>query len=93
LPRPKQVWVDGMRVIDRRAAQFPGNGPVVNDFFGVVGGAWRVYVGRPAVSGGDAFAFAFNTGRGTVLADCYPAFGLTPPWPVACPGQLHDHLP
>lgn len=62
----EQVWVDGMRVIDHRAAQFPGNRPVVNDFFGVVGGVWRVYVGRPTVSGGDAFAFAFNTVRGTV---------------------------
>ena len=55
-----------MRLINQRAAQFPGNGPVVNDFFGVVGGEWRVYVGRPAVLGGDAFAFAFNTRTGAV---------------------------
>jgi hypothetical protein len=58
-----------MRLIDQRAAQFPGNGPVVNDFFGAVGGEWRVYVGRPAVAGGDAFAFAFNTSTGTVAQE------------------------
>jgi hypothetical protein len=62
----EQAWVEGMRLINQRAAQFPGNGPVVNDFFGVVGGEWRVYVGRPAVLGGDAFAFAFNTRTGAV---------------------------
>ncbi len=55
-----------MRLINQRAARFPGNGPVVNVFFGVVGGEWRVYVGRPAMLGGDAFAFAFNTRTGTV---------------------------
>jgi hypothetical protein len=62
----EQVWVDGMRLVAQRAAQFPGNPPVVNDLFGVVDGEWRVYVGRPAVPGGDAFAFAFNTRTGTV---------------------------
>jgi hypothetical protein len=62
----EQVWVDGMGLIDQRAAQFPGNGPVVNDFFGIVGGEWRVYVGRPTVPGGDTFAFAFNTRNGAV---------------------------
>jgi hypothetical protein len=55
-----------MRLVNQRAAQIPGNGPVVNDFFGVVGGEWRVYVGRPAVRGGDAFAFAFNSRTGAV---------------------------
>jgi hypothetical protein len=55
-----------MRLIDQRAALFPGNGPVVNDFFGVVSSEWRVYVGRPSVPGGDAFAFAFNTRTGAV---------------------------
>jgi hypothetical protein len=52
--------VDGMRLIDQRAVSFPGTAPVVNDFFGVVDGEWRVYVGRPSVPGGDAFALAFN---------------------------------
>ena len=55
-----------MRLIGQRAAQFPGNGPVVNDFFGVVSGEWRVYVGRPGVPGGDTFALAFNTTTGAV---------------------------
>ncbi len=72
----EQAWVDGMKLINQRAAQFPGNGPVVNDFFGVVGGDWRVYVGRPALLGGDAFAFAFHTGTGTIawgrLSDIRP---------------------
>jgi hypothetical protein len=62
----EQAWVDGMRLIDQRAAQFPGNGPVVNDFYGVVGGEWRVYIGRPAGPGQDAFAFGFNTRSGVV---------------------------
>lgn len=62
----EQAWVEGMRLIKQRAAQFPGKGPVINDFFGVVGGEWRVYVGRPAVLGGDTFAFAFNTRTGVV---------------------------
>jgi hypothetical protein len=62
----EQAWVDGMRLIDQWAAQFPGNGPVVNDFFGVVSGDWRVYVGRPPVAGGDAFALAFNTRTGAI---------------------------
>ncbi len=55
-----------MRLINQRASQFPGNGPVINDFFGVVGREWRLYVGRPAVLGGDAFAFAFNTRTGAI---------------------------
>lgn len=58
--------MDGMRLINRRAAQFAGNGVVVNDFFGIIGGDWRVYVGRPSVPRGDTFAFAFNTGSGAV---------------------------
>jgi hypothetical protein len=55
-----------MTLIDQRAGQFPGNGSVVNDFFGVVEGEWRVYVGRPAIPGRDTFALAFNTRTGTV---------------------------
>lgn len=62
----EQAWVEGMRTINQRAAQFPGNGPVVNGFFGVVGSEWRVYVGRPAMTGGDSFAFAFNTRTGVI---------------------------
>jgi hypothetical protein len=62
----EQAWVDGMILINQRADLFPGNGPVANDFFGVVGGEWRVYVGRPAVPGGDTFAFAFNIRTGRV---------------------------
>lgn len=62
----EQVWVDGMRLIDQRGGQFPGNGLVVNDFFGVVGGEWHEYVGRPAVAGGDAFALAFNIRTGVI---------------------------
>lgn len=62
----EQAWGDGMALINQRSAQFPGNGPVANDFLGVVGGEWRVYVGRPVVAGGDSFAFAFNTRTGVV---------------------------
>jgi hypothetical protein len=60
------VWVEGMRLIDQRAGQFPGNGPVINDFFGIIEGDWRVYVGRPAIARGDTFAFAFNSHSGSI---------------------------
>lgn len=76
--------MDGMRLIDQRAAQFPGNGPVVNDFYGVVGGEWRVYVGRPAVPGQNTFAVAFNTVTGAIAQGLYPN-GIRP-HPVQ-PGQ------
>ncbi len=73
----EQVWVEGMRLIDRRAAQIPGNGPVVNDFYGIVGGEWRVYIGRPAIPGKDTFAIAFNTRSGAVAQGYYPS-GIRP---------------
>jgi len=71
------MWVEGMQLIDQRAAQFPGNGPVVNDFYGVVNGEWRVYMGRPAVPGKDAFAIAFNTATGAIAQGYYPS-GIRP---------------
>src|SRR6188474_2061398 len=49
----EQVWVDGMARIDQRAATFPGNGPVANDWYGIVSREWRVYVGRPALPNSD----------------------------------------
>lgn len=73
----EQVWVEGMRLIDQRAAQFPGNRPVVNDFYGVVSGEWRVYVGRPAAIGQDTFALAFNTRSGAIAQGLYPS-GIGP---------------
>jgi hypothetical protein len=66
-----------MRLIDQRAAQFPGNGPVVNDFYGVVSGEWRVYVGRPAVPGQNTFALAFNVKTGAIAHGLYPR-GIRP---------------
>jgi hypothetical protein len=73
----EQAWVDGMRLIDQRAAHFPRNGPVVNDFYGVVGGEWRVYLGRPALPGKDTFAIAFNTRTGAIAQGYYPS-GIRP---------------
>jgi hypothetical protein len=61
-----------MRLIDQRGAQFPGNGPVVNDFYGVVSGEWRVYIGRPAALGLNTFALAFNTRTGAIAQGIYP---------------------
>jgi hypothetical protein len=61
-----------MLLIDQRAAQFPGNGPIVNDFYGVVGGEWHVYVGRPAIPGRNSFALAFNTRTGAIAQGRYP---------------------
>jgi hypothetical protein len=66
-----------MWLIDQRAAQFPGNGPVVNDFYAVVGGEWRVHVGRPAVPGRDTFSIAFNTTTGAIAQGYYPS-GIRP---------------
>lgn len=66
-----------MRLINQRAAQFPGNGPVVNDFYGVVGGEWRVYVGRPAAPGQNTFALAFHSSSGTIAQGLYPR-GIRP---------------
>jgi len=66
-----------MRLIKQRAAQFPGNGSVFNDFYGVVCGEWRVYVGRPAAPGQDAFALAFTTRTGAVSRGLCPR-GIRP---------------
>jgi hypothetical protein len=55
-----------MNLIDQRAAQFPGNGPVVNDFRGIVDGQWRMYVGRPPKGRVAAFALGFNTRTGFI---------------------------
>lgn len=60
----ERVWVNGMAQINQRAAQFGGS--VTNEFFGTVSGQWRVYVGRPAVAGGDTFALAINTQTGAI---------------------------
>ena len=54
-----------MRQINQRAATFPGNALVENNFYGMVG-EWRVYIGRPAIAGGDTFAIAFNTRTGAI---------------------------
>jgi len=61
-----------MRLINQRAAQFPGNGPVVNNWYGVVSGEWRVYIGRPAGPGLDTFALAFHTRTGVIAQGLYP---------------------
>jgi hypothetical protein len=66
-----------MRLINQRAAQFPGNGPVVNDFYGVVSGQWRVYVGRPAVPGQNTIALAFHARTGAIAQGLYPR-GIRP---------------
>jgi hypothetical protein len=66
-----------MRLIDQRAASFPGNRPVVNDFSGVVGGEWRAYVRRPATPGGTTFALAFNIRTGAIARGLYPT-GIRP---------------
>jgi hypothetical protein len=66
-----------MRLINQRAGQLPGNGPVVNDFYGVVGGEWRVYVGRPAAHGQNTFALAFHTRTGAIARGLYPR-GIRP---------------
>jgi hypothetical protein len=66
-----------MRLIDQRAAAFPGNGPVVNDFYGQVDGEWRVYVGRPASPGQSTIALAFNTRTGAIAQGLYPT-GIRP---------------
>jgi hypothetical protein len=73
----EQAWVEGMLLIDQRAVQFPGNGPVINDFYGVVSGDWRVYVGRPALPGQDTFALAFNSGSGAIAQGLFPR-GIRP---------------
>ena len=57
----EKAWNNGMSLINQRAATFPGNPPVENNFYGVVGGERRVYIGRPPVPGGDTFAIAFNS--------------------------------
>jgi hypothetical protein len=73
----EQAWVGGMRLIDQRAALFPCNAPVINDFYGIVSGDWRVYVGRPALPGKDTFAIAFNTRTGVIAQGYYPS-GIRP---------------
>ena len=61
-----------MRLINQRAAQFHGNGPVVNDFYGVVGGEWRVYVGRPVAHGQNTLVLAFHSRTGAIAQGLYP---------------------
>ena len=73
----EQVWVDGMRLINLRAVRFPGNGPVVNDYYGLVGGEWRVYVGRPAAPGQSTLAIAFHLRTGAIAQGFYPR-GIRP---------------
>ena len=73
----EQAWAEGMRLVNQRAAQFPGNGPVVNNLYGVVNGDWRVYIGRPAAPGLDTFALAFNTRIGVIAQGLYPK-GIRP---------------
>ncbi len=68
----EQVWVEGMQLIDLRAAQFLGKGPVVNDFYGVVDGEWRVYVGRPSAAMQNTYALAFSTRTGRIARGLYP---------------------
>lgn len=80
----QQVWVDGMTLINQRAGQFAGNGPVVNAFIGTFSAEWRVYAGRPASSGLDTLALAFNTRTGAVAVGRYPS-GIGPH--PAQPGQ------
>jgi len=63
----EQAWVDGMNLINLRAALFPGNGPVVNEFLGTAHGGWRVYRGRPPRPGGLAFLIAFNENTGMIV--------------------------
>jgi hypothetical protein len=66
-----------MRLIGQRAASFPGNGPVVNGFYGLVDGEWRVYVGLPASPGQSTFALAFNIRTGAIAQGLYPT-GIRP---------------
>jgi hypothetical protein len=73
----EQAWVEGMRLINQRAARLPGNGPVVNDFYGVVNGEWRVYIGRPAAPGQNTFALAFNCRTGAIAQGLSPR-GIRP---------------
>jgi hypothetical protein len=63
----EQAWNEGMGLIKQRAAAFPGNLPVENNFYGVVGGEWRVYIGRPPVPGADTTAIAFNSRMGAIM--------------------------
>ena len=56
-----------MRLINQRAGQFPGNGPVVNNFLGTAYGGWRVYMGEPAQPGDPALIMAFNERTGMVV--------------------------
>ena len=72
----EQAWADGMRLIGQSAAQFPGNGPVVNNFLGTADGGWRVYMGQPAQPGDPAFIVAFNGQTGVVITGIGP--GLAP---------------
>lgn len=75
----EQAWVDGMKLVDLRGAQFPRPGPVVNDLLGVFSGEWRVYIGRPAASLTNTFALAFNTRTGAIAVGVYPKdFGPHP---------------
>lgn len=65
-----------MSLISQRAAQFPGNGPVTNNFLGIAHGGWRVYMGQPAQPGGPAFLVAFNQQTGMVVSGT--GLGLVP---------------
>ncbi len=66
-----------MVLIDQRAAQFAGNGPVINDFYGVVDSDWRLYVGRPSAPGQNTFALAFNVRTGVIAHGLHPK-GIRP---------------
>jgi hypothetical protein len=84
----EQAWVEGMRLINLRAAQFPGNGPVVNDFLGTAQGGWRTYRGQPPRPGDQAFMIAFNERTGVVITG--QGQGLRPH--PTLPGQTQLHL-
>jgi len=81
-----------MVLINQRAALFPGNGPVVNDFYGLVSNEWRVYVGRPAAPGQNTFALAFSTRTGAIAQGLYPR-GIRPhPTQAGQEVLLHFHI-
>jgi hypothetical protein len=65
-----------MQLINLRASQFPGNGPIVNNFLGTAHGGWRVYMGQPAQLGGPAFTLAFNEQTGIIVRGT--SLGLVP---------------
>jgi len=64
----EQAWADGMHLVNHRAGQFPGNGPVMNNFLGKAHGGWRVNMGQPARSGDPALIVAFNEKTGMIVS-------------------------